>query len=201
MTREAIDVLVFDLMDTVIVDPFYELVPRALGMTLEELFAVKDPTAWLEFEAGEIDEAGYFARCFTAEHADRLPSPRLVKDAAVQGSRLVAGMAPLLAELHGGPCALWALSNYSCWFEPIRARLGLDRFFDGYVISYQIGCRKPDPRAYRALCARASVQPARCLVIDDRETNVAGAQAVGMHALRFHDAPTLRADLATLGLL
>jgi 2-haloacid dehalogenase len=39
------------------------------------------------------------------------------------------------------------------------------------------------------------------LFVDDREDNVAGAQSVGMGAVVFTDAATLRADLARYGIL
>ena len=37
-------------------DPFYEDVPRFLKMSLKELYSLKHPTAWVEFERGEISE-------------------------------------------------------------------------------------------------------------------------------------------------
>ena len=36
--------------DTVVKDPFYEKVPEFFNMSLKELYSVKHPTAWVEFE-------------------------------------------------------------------------------------------------------------------------------------------------------
>ena len=44
------------LQDTIVTDPFYEHMPSHFGMTLNELFAAKHPTTWLEFERGDIGE-------------------------------------------------------------------------------------------------------------------------------------------------
>lgn len=44
------------VQDTIVTDPFYEHMPPHFGMTLNELFAAKHPTTWLEFERGDICE-------------------------------------------------------------------------------------------------------------------------------------------------
>ncbi|XP_048227382.1 flavin mononucleotide hydrolase 1, chloroplatic isoform X2 [Ricinus communis] len=49
-------ILLFDIMDTIVRDPFYHDIPNFFGMSFEELIECKDPTAWIEFEKGFIDE-------------------------------------------------------------------------------------------------------------------------------------------------
>jgi hypothetical protein len=41
-------VLLFDIMSTLVLDPFYQEMPRFFGMTFEELLANKHPTAWVQ---------------------------------------------------------------------------------------------------------------------------------------------------------
>jgi len=60
----------------------------------------------------------------------------------------------------------------------------LDRF-DVSIFSYEVKARKPDPAIYHAMLERVSAEPGEALFIDDVQENVAGAMAVGMHALRF----------------
>ncbi|RDY01813.1 Flavin mononucleotide hydrolase 1, chloroplatic [Mucuna pruriens] len=55
-TERKLPVLLFDIMDTLVRDPFYQDVPAFFGMSLKELLDCKHPTAWLEFEKGLIDE-------------------------------------------------------------------------------------------------------------------------------------------------
>ena len=45
-----------DVMDTIVTDPFFEKVPAFFGMTLKELFQVKNGQAWIDFEKGKISE-------------------------------------------------------------------------------------------------------------------------------------------------
>ena len=42
--------------DTVVRDPFYDEVPKFFGMTLTELYSLKHPTAWVDFEKGHLTE-------------------------------------------------------------------------------------------------------------------------------------------------
>lgn len=37
-------------------DPFYSVVPKFFGMTMDELMEVKHPKSWFLFERGSIDE-------------------------------------------------------------------------------------------------------------------------------------------------
>lgn len=54
--ERKLPVLLFDIMDTLVRDPFYQDVPAFFGMSLKELIDIKHPTAWIEFEKGLIDE-------------------------------------------------------------------------------------------------------------------------------------------------
>jgi HAD superfamily hydrolase (TIGR01509 family) len=64
-------------------------------------------------------------------------------------------------------------------------RYGFDELVEEIVYSHEIGVCKPDPRAYRAVCARLGVRAADCLFVDDVATNVAAARDAGMQALLF----------------
>ncbi|XP_031249796.1 flavin mononucleotide hydrolase 1, chloroplatic-like [Pistacia vera] len=54
--QRKLPILLFDIMDTIVRDPFYQDVPAFFGMPMKELIECKHPTAWLEFEKGLIDE-------------------------------------------------------------------------------------------------------------------------------------------------
>lgn len=55
--------------DTLVRDPFYEEVPKFFGMSLKELYSAKHPTAWVEFERGEISEEILVSRFFRDSRA------------------------------------------------------------------------------------------------------------------------------------
>ncbi len=64
--------------------------------------------------------------------------------------------------------------------EREQAAYGLGDMCDVIVYSHEVGFVKPDPRIYELACARLGF-------VDDKEACVAGARAVGMHAIQFLD--------------
>lgn len=192
------DVLLLDVMGTLVYDPFQREMPAFLGIDLEQLLAHKDPTAWAEFELGDIDEATLFARFF----ADRRPvdGPGL-KAASVAAYRLLEGVEPLLAELYRAGVDMHALSNYPHWYREVEQRTELSRFLAWSFVSWDTGLRKPDPQAFLHAARTLGVACERCLFVDDKQRNVDAALGVGMDALRFEGAGELRVDLARRGLL
>jgi putative hydrolase of the HAD superfamily len=57
--------------------------------------------------------------------------------------------------------------------------------FQVVIDSSEVGIRKPDPAIYRLACAELDVDPARAAFVDDIETNVEGARAFGLVAIKF----------------
>ena len=57
--------------------------------------------------------------------------------------------------------------------------LGIHAFFEAYVISAVLGCRKPDPRMYRHASDALALAPAECLFVDDDPELVAAALDLG----------------------
>lgn len=83
-------------------------------------------------------------------------------------------------------------------FEFIRQNFPILRYFDDYVLSYQIGAVKPDGRIFRAAIEKASCSAEECFFTDDREPNVLGAQKVGINAVQFLSAEQLEKSLREL---
>ncbi|MCO5170935.1 MAG: HAD-IA family hydrolase [Planctomycetes bacterium] len=190
-------VLLLDVMDTLVVDPFRGL-PALLGVSWEALLAEKDPDAWPAFERGELDEAGYARRFFR----DRRPVDGAAVRAYMAASyRWVDGAEALLARLAARGVEMHALSNYPCWYELVEAAVGLSRYVPWTFVSCRTGVRKPDPEAYLGAARALGRAPGACLFVDDRPRNVAAAEAVGMPALRFTSTADLAAALEARGVL
>lgn len=65
--------------------------------------------------------------------------------------------------------------------------------------SYEFRARKPEPAVFEGLLARYSLWPSQALFIDDNPSYVEGALGVGMKAIRFTNATTLRNLLTEIG--
>jgi HAD superfamily hydrolase (TIGR01509 family) len=190
----AVRAVAFDLMDTVVRDPFREALEAATGLELRELFARRDPDVYPAFERGEVDEAAYWAHYADAGIAVDPDEFHRVRRA---GIGLLPGMGELLDEL-GGRVVRATASNYPSWVEDL-VDTHLSGRVDVVVASCHLGVRKPEAAFYTSLLARLGRPADEVLFVDDREVNVAGAEAVGLRAHRFVDAATLRRWLRDQG--
>jgi putative hydrolase of the HAD superfamily len=72
--------------------------------------------------------------------------------------------------------------------------------FDVHVWSYQLLIAKPDPAIYHHTLAKLGTQPEETLFLDDRLENIIAARDLGIPAIQFSDADTLRQQLIAAGL-
>jgi putative hydrolase of the HAD superfamily len=56
----------------------------------------------------------------------------------------------------------------------------LEELFDAWVISSEVGLRKPDPAIYELAAERLGLEPAACVFVDDLPGNLKPARALGM---------------------
>lgn len=70
--------------------------------------------------------------------------------------------------------------------------------FDGVILSFEVGHRKPSPDMFALASAQAGVPPERCVLVDDLERNCVGARAAGWQAITFRDAASAAAELDLL---
>jgi FMN phosphatase YigB (HAD superfamily) len=68
------------------------------------------------------------------------------------------------------------------------------------VLSYQVGCMKPESKIYHIAVTKAGVRPEEILFTDDREENIAAARRLGIQAIRFESEQQLRHEMKLLGL-
>ncbi|MFB9620700.1 HAD-IA family hydrolase [Brooklawnia cerclae] len=115
---------------------------------------------------------------------------------------MVPGIEALLGDLARAGVPTACLSNdVTEWSALVRQRFGLDRRIGTWVISSDIGARKPDPAAFRALGDATGVPPARMMFFDDRKANVDAARAAGLEAVVFSGASHARDVLCERGIL
>lgn len=74
----------------------------------------------------------------------------------------------------------------------ILGRHALMPLFETVLISSEAHCAKPDPKIYKMMLHRLSLEAGETLLVDDNPANVAGARNVGMGALLFQSAAQCR---------
>jgi FMN phosphatase YigB (HAD superfamily) len=71
--------------------------------------------------------------------------------------------------------------------------------FNEFIVSYQVGVLKPNPRIYQEALRRSALPARACVFVDDRSANVDGAARLGIHAVLFQSPAQLENDLLRLG--
>jgi epoxide hydrolase-like predicted phosphatase len=74
----------------------------------------------------------------------------------------------------------------------------LIQYFDGVVISAEVGLMKPDPQIYHLAAESVGVQAPEVLFVDDFSENIEGAAAVGMQTLHFTDPEAAQRQLTAI---
>jgi 2-haloacid dehalogenase len=114
----------------------------------------------------------------------------------------VAGVHALVEQLHAQDVPLFALTNFGTdfWrgFYPTAPILSC---FRDILVSGEEKLAKPDPAIYRRAEQRFVHVPGELFFVDDRQENVAAANACGWHTHLFNDAALLETELRALKLL
>ena len=134
--------------------------------------------------------------------------PRLAALLDVESERLIprllGAMEPDTAMLDGVRAARRAgsrtglLSN--SWGDALAYDDALlEELFDAWVISSEVGLRKPDPAIYELAAERLGLPPAACVFVDDLPGNLKPARAIGMATvLHRGDAAATLAEVRAL---
>ncbi len=114
----------------------------------------------------------------------------------------VAGIEQLL-ERAADELPIYAFTNsnvvhqreWSARFAPLLS------CFSRVFVSSELGTRKPEAEAFRAVCEAIGVEPELVLFFDDSAENVAGAKAMGMQAVQVTSIADVRSSLHSIGLI
>ncbi|KAI5648926.1 hypothetical protein M9H77_34931 [Catharanthus roseus] len=194
--RRKLPILLFDVMDTLVRDPFYEDIPAFFRMPMKELLECKHPTAWIEFEEGLIDEPTLARKFFKDQRSFDLEG---LKSCMKRGYSYINGVEELLCSLKKNGYEMHAFTNYPIWYTMIEEKLKLSNYLSWTFCSCKFGKRKPDTDFYLEVLKHLDVEPGNCIFVDDRMKNVEAAIEAGFRGFQFKGVDLLRNDLSTLG--
>lgn len=120
-----------------------------------------------------------------ARKAAMSPWPDMLELAGRIGSQ-----ARLAIYTNNGPLAKAELEQ----LFPEAAALFGERYF-----SFEFATKKPDPASFKRLTSHMGADPAVCLFIDDKRSNVVGARMAGLRGHHFRDRARLEPELAAWG--
>ncbi len=112
------------------------------------------------------------------------------------------GCYPLLKALKSKGIRLLALSNTShAHFEFLKNNFTFLNLFDEFILSYQVGAAKPDPKIYTAALSIAGCTPQECFYIDDIPEYIEMAKTCGIDGEVFKDVASLKEHLTSRNLI
>ena len=95
-----------------------------------------------------------------------------------------------------GKKRLGLLSNTNALhFDYILPKFPIVMAFEKWILSHEVGFKKPAPEIFQKAMEWASVEPQRILFIDDLQKNVDAAVSLGMEAIHFISAGQLKEAL------
>jgi HAD superfamily hydrolase (TIGR01509 family) len=152
-----------------------------------------------QYDCGEISTGHFMAEI---ERIFNLSAePRAIEQAWCDIFALNDPIIELLHQLKDRNYRLFLASNtnplhYKWIKEKYAEELSL---FDGEIISFQIGFRKPEKGFFEACVQRSGIPSSQSVFIDDRLDFVQAAREVGLEGVCYTSIPDLTDDLEALG--
>jgi FMN phosphatase YigB (HAD superfamily) len=204
MTQSPIDVILFDLGNVILPFNHYQIAEKLSRLSQKKEF--QDPPKIFSYlfdsekgiindlDVGKVSPPEFFQS--VKEYLDLsisfeafLPiwNNIFVEDQGV--SRIVFSLK--------GKWRLGLLSNTDpLHFHYILSKFPVMETFDKWILSYEVGFKKPAIEIYQKAMKWASVEPQKIVFIDDMEKYVEVAISLGMQGIHFISAEQLKEELA-----
>jgi putative hydrolase of the HAD superfamily len=165
---------------------------QALASILDVPLSLFTDLYWrfrIEYDAGSLDPIPYWNT--VAQTASRSLTPDQISTLIEIDSRSWSHPAPLMPQwahdVHAAGFRTAILSNMPVPVRDYVIRCPWLPEFDERTFSCELGVCKPEPEIYQHCLHRLDVAAPDVLFIDDRESNVRAAEALGLHAVLFND--------------
>lgn len=89
----------------------------------------------------------------------------------------------ILEQLHSRGVSIGIVSDIGWDVRTVFSKFGVEALVDAWVLSFEHGFEKPDPRLFHAACAGLGSVPAETLMVGDSVLRDAGAASAGLTAL------------------
>lgn len=178
-----------------------ERAPKALGVELQQFMDAMELYR-PQYERGEITTEQFW-QGLTAKLGIAYKSERDLKvwvDGFVESSPVRQEMLDLADRLQANGYKVGMFSNTNEQHVAMNKTRGIFEHFPVCLMSNEEGVCKPEPRSYQLLAEKLGVEPTELVFIDDLEENVAGANTLGIHGIKYSGYHALLKDLQSLGI-
>jgi len=137
------------------------------------------------YDRKEVTAAEYWAKVAGRELSENEITELISRDDA-QWTRVNTDMLHLARQLKEAGLKIAILSNMQVdMLRVMRVKFEWLSDFDVQMYSCEVGMVKPSDEIYLECARRLGIDPKQALFLDDKDKNIAGAEAVGMHSLLF----------------
>ena len=201
-SRPVIQAILWDmggvLVRTEDLTPRQRLAQR-YGMSLKEIYAlVFDSEIAVKATVGELPESAvwdYVAKCL---NLDPVGLAAFMQE-FWSGDNLDTELYQFIKKMRAS-YKIGLLSNaWSGARSVLDSRYHMLDVFDASVFSAEVGMAKPVPEIYQLILEKLGVEAGEAIFVDDFQSNVDAANALGIHAVHFENS--LQARLAVLQIL
>jgi putative hydrolase of the HAD superfamily len=151
-----------------------------------------------QFFLGKITEEELWQRIIEEHHfiIDIATLKRLIRENMTE----VKGTRSIIETLRKNGYTLGLLSVHGReWIEYCEKQFDYHKLFHSVTYSFEVGVRKPSPKAFQLILEKLKVEPAECLFIDDSMINIEAAKNLGIKTIQFKDPLQLKRDLIGIG--
>jgi HAD superfamily hydrolase (TIGR01509 family) len=96
---------------------------------------------------------------------------------------------PILREIHARGVRIALISDFHLDLRPVLEHHGIADLFDAWVLSFEHGVQKPDPRMFTLALDALDTRPQHALMVGDRASHDGGAAAAGIATLILPSPP------------
>jgi len=203
INRNPVDVILFDLGNVILPFNHYQIAERLSRFTKIKNF--QDPqrifSYLFDFEKGAIN--GYeVGKVSSIEFFQSLKESLLLSISFEEFIPLWndifwenVEVSEIIGSLKGKK-RLGLISNTNrLHFDYILLKFPVIQFFDKWILSHEVGFKKPAIEIFQKAIEWASVEPEKILLIDDIKKHVEVAVSLGMQGIHFVSAQELREEL------
>ena len=203
MTQNPIEVILFDLGNVILPFNHYQIAEKLFRFSNRK--GVKDPQSIFsylfdlekgainDYETGRESSLEFFQDLkehlqLTLSFEEFIPIWNDIFWENVEVSEMIRSLK--------GRNRLGLISNTNpLHFEYILKKFPVIRIFDKWILSHEVGSKKPDVLIFQKAVDWASVEPKKILLIDDMKTHVETAISLGMQGIHFISADQLKKEL------
>lgn len=178
---------------------FIEALCSRYPLGYDEVKQILDEGIGSQYRKGKLSRDRFWQQVIT--HLNLKETPGELEQEWINFYQLIPETKEIIAELKNRYQVWYLSNNVKERAEALEKKFGFKAWFDGGIFSHEVGLVKPDPQIYRLVLERARVPAGETVFIDDKESSLTPANALGIMPILFVSPRQLKAKLKEMTIL